>query len=340
MAIQLSHSRRQRHGARNGSICMMLGLLASASAAACTSQHNAGAPVNLVIDAWDDAEQDQLIARWQSGAGANAQFLNGCTVNAVMPMDVTPSLSGLEFVRNVNIDGKTYPAFGLIAYPRSPLLIFQHYVWTASGSIKDEPVPLDIRTVFHDPSKALDSPGRGSVVNVAAVSRGGIMQPVPSTYLGPISRRSPLYPSFVKTDTYTVTANLKVPTCTLTDTPVTLVDVVAADLPASGRSAGERSFDVAMDCNGAFPVEMVLTDANAPGNTGSRLAPTRNATAGAVRVELLREGAPVVLRQAWTIPLTQVGRQNIRLAARYYREAGTFHGGVVEGQAIITATYR
>ncbi|WP_152908691.1 fimbrial protein [Stenotrophomonas maltophilia] len=339
MAIQALRSRRQRRAARIGSLCVALGLLASASAFACTIQHNAGGPVNIVIDAWDDVEQDKLIAYWTQGTG-NAQFLLGCTSRSITPMDVTPSLSGLEFVRNVTVDGETYPAFGLIAYPRSPLLIFQHQVWTGDGSIKDDIYPLDIRSPAHFTSKPLDSTGRGSMVQVAAVSRGGIMQPVPSTLLGPISRVSPLYPAFVKTDTFTMTANLKVPTCTLTDTPVTLVDVAAADLPASGRYTGERSFDVAMDCNGAFPVQMVLTDANMPGNTGSRLAPTRNATAGAVRVELLREGAPVVLRQAWTIPLTQMGRQNIRLAARYYREAGTFYGGVVEGQAVITATYR
>ncbi len=52
------------------------------------------------------------------------------------------------------------------------------------------------------------------------------------------------------------------------------------------------------------------------------------------------EVASVVLSQTWTIPLTQDGGQNITLTARYYREAGIFHAGVVEGQAVITATYR
>lgn len=339
MATSTHKSSATRRHVRARCVWAALGLLASATATACTSQHNAGGPVNLVIDAWDDVEQDKLIANFTMGNG-NAQFLLGCGYNAVVPMNVTSSLSGLEFVRNVTVDGKTYPAFGMIDYPRSPLFIFDHQIWTGAGNVREEPQPLDIRVSAHFPSKPLDSDGRGSLVRVAAVSRGGIMERVPTTLLGTVSRQSPLYPAFVKTDTFTVTANLKVPTCQLSDTPVKLLDVAAVDLPASGSHTGERSFDVAMNCNGAFPVEMVLTDANLPGNTGSRLAPTANSTAGAVRVELLREGVPVELGKTWTIPLTQNGRQNITLAARYYHEAGTFHGGVVEGQAVITATYR
>lgn len=314
--------------------------LASATAAACTGQHNAGAAVTLVIDAWDDAERDKLIANWASAAGANAQFLIGCRVNDVVPMDVTSSFPGLEFVRNVTLDGQTYPAFGMIAYPRSPLLIFRHQIWTGSGSVREDFVPLDVRGTVHFPSKALDSNGRGSIVHVAAISRGGIMEPVPSTLLGPISRMSPLYPAFVKTDTFTMTARLKVPTCTFTDTAVALQEISVTDLPAADSTAGGRDFNVVMNCNGRFPLTMRLTDANAAGNTGSRLAPTRNATAGSVRVQLLREGTPVVLGQTWSIAQSQMGDQNVALSARYYREAGTFRSGVVEGQAVIEATYR
>ena len=329
---------RKRHGRL--AVLAALGLLASASAMACTGQHNTGGPVNLVIDAWDDAEQDKLVANWQGGAGANAQFLTGCASMAVVPMDVISSLPGLEFVRDVNIDGQIYPAFGLIAHPRSPLLVFRHRVWVGAGTIRDDFVPLDVRGTVHFPSKAFDNSGRGSQVHVAAISRGGIMEPVPFLPLGTVAVQSPLYPAFVKTSTFTVTANLKVPTCTFADTPVALQDISAADLPGAGSTAGGRDFNVVMNCNGQFPVTMKLTDANAPGNTGSRLTPTSNTTAAGVRVQLLREGSPVVLGQTWSIAQSQMGNQNIALSARYYREAGTFHSGVVEGQAVIEATYR
>ena len=166
------------------------------------------------------------------------------------------------------------------------------------------------------------------------------MEAIPTPVLGDIRFSAPLFPSLVKTDNYNVTANLKAKTCTFSNTPVTLADAHVADLPAAGRTTGSLDFNVPMRCNGVFPLFLALTDATAPGNTGSRLAPTRNATAGAVRVELLQEGRPVVLGQRWALPQTQNGLQNIALTARYYREAGTFHAGVVEGQAIITATYR
>jgi hypothetical protein len=88
-----------------------VGPACSATAVACTGQHNAGGPVDLVIDAWDDVEQDRMISRWQSGVGANAQFLTGCSSLAAVPMDVTSLLPGLEFVRNVTVD-KTYQRSG------------------------------------------------------------------------------------------------------------------------------------------------------------------------------------------------------------------------------------
>ncbi|HGM7337543.1 TPA: hypothetical protein ACKQCJ_003909, partial [Stenotrophomonas maltophilia] len=243
-----------------------LAMLFSATAAACTVQGNSGSPLHLVIDAWDDAEEGKMIARWTQAG--NAMFLGGCSGD--VPFDITPALNGLEFVRTVNIDGEQYRAYGLAGYPRSPLLVFRHVVWAASGSIPDVYTPLDIHRLTQVSSGPMPTATRGSIIHIGAVSRGGIMERVPATLLGPISRVSPLFPQWVKTDTFTVTANLKVPTCQLSDTPVALVDVGVADLPASGRVAGERTFDVAMECNGAFPVEMVLTDANLPGNTGSR----------------------------------------------------------------------
>lgn len=315
-----------------------VGLLGAASAAACTFQWSAGGAVNLFIRGWDDAEQDKLMGRW-TWAGSY-HFLEGCTPGAVVPFDVTAELPDLEFVRNVSVDGVRYPAYGLRAYARSPLLIFRHVATDIRGGGPNYQSPLDIAQANHIPSLPMNSSGRGSYVLVAAVSRGGSMESVPPTLLGSIRQVSALYPAWIKTDTFTVTVDVKVPTCTFADTPITLQDVSAADLPAAGSTAGGREFDVVMTCNGEFPLMMNLTDANAAGNSGSRLAPTSNATAAGVNVQLLREGIPVVLGQAWPIAQSQQGSQNIALSARYYREAGTFHAGVVEGQAVITATYR
>ncbi|KOO84679.1 hypothetical protein VL23_12040 [Stenotrophomonas maltophilia] len=88
------------------------------------------------------------------------------------------------------------------------------------------------------------------------------------------------------------------------------------------------------------PVKLTLTDANDPSNRGSQLAPTANATASAVRVQLLRDDLPVEFGQQWDHGLSASTQHDVTLQARYIRTTGTFAAGVVEGQAILTATYR
>jgi len=315
-------------------LLMLLGAAASA-AHACTSVQ-AGALTSIKIDAWDDTDAGVVVSRWVHTGNAN--FLSGCTPTATVPINVSAVMPDLEFVQNVVVDGETFPAFGVKGKPNTPLLVFQYVVGNGSGTSLY--FPFDVRTTLRFPGTGVSGTHRWTWVRMAAVSRGGAAQALPYTVLGKITYISPDFPRFVKTDDYNVTATLKTKTCTLTDKPVVLKDVNMSELPGVGSSTGERTFDVVMRCNGVFPAFLTLTDANASGNTGSRLTPSRNADAGAVTVELLREGVPVVLGRRWALDATQNGNQNVALSARYYREAGTFHGGVVEGQATITVTYR
>ncbi|WP_079223511.1 fimbrial protein [Stenotrophomonas maltophilia] len=332
---------RKSHTCLSGRVRMLWGamalaLFAPAIAQACTAVEP-GQQINLVVNAWDDAEPDLLVADFRSGG--SVRFLMNCPSGDI-PIDVSPSITGLEFVRNVTVSGESYPAFGLLGQPQSPLLIFKSSVEGSSGGGPSRAQPFDIRTPLHVSGLNISGVSRWSIVYVAAVSRGGEMRAVPETSLGTITHAAPRYPHLVKSDAYRISANIRSRTCTLDDTSVELKDVQAADLPGAGSTAGQLGFNVVMRCNGAFPAELTLTDANAAGNTSSRLTPTRNATAGAVQVELLRDGNPVVLGQTWSLPATQNGPQNIGLAARYYRAAGTFSSGVVEGQATLTVSYR
>ncbi len=312
-----------------------MGALTAASAQACTSAY-AGGSANLVISTWDDTAPDVLISAW--AAAGNANFLSGCPSGGPSPVDVIPAMPELVFDHDVVVNGETYPAFSLRGKPRTPLLIFRYLIGNGSGQMVF--VPFDARRTLNSSGAGVNGHYRWSVVSVAAVSRGGSMEGIPTTVMGTVTHVYPPNPSLTKVESFSVTANLRTKTCTLNDVPVVLRDTYAGDLPAAGSSNGEQDFDVVMNCNGAFPVSLTLTDANAPGNTGSRLTPTANATAAGVRVQLLREGVPVVLGQSWTLPMSQSGRQDLPLAARYYRETGSFSPGVVEGQAIITATYR
>jgi len=308
------------------------------AAQACTSVFP-GQEANLVVDAWDDAEPDVLVANWRNVG--NVSFLSGCSFgNISVPIDATMAAADLEYVRNVSIDGHSYPAFGLRSRPRSPLLIFRHTARSANSGQPSLSQPFDIRGVSEVRGLVMNNNTRWSYVSIAAVSRGGDMEAVPLMTLGTVTHVSPDFPHLVKTDTYQFTANLRTKTCTLADKQVTLDDVTAAELPNADSTAADQDFNVVMRCNGEFPVDLMLSDATQPSNSGSRLQPTPRASAQGVRVQLLREGVPVVLGQSWLLPESSNGAQNIALGARYYREPGSFSPGVVEGQAILTATYR
>jgi len=312
----------------------VLALAAAASAEACTSAHPGGT-TSVTIQTWDDTEADVVVGSWQYNG--NASFLWNCGAGET-PINVSAAMPDLEYVRNVIVDGETYPAFGVKGRPRTPLLVFQYIASDGSGTTFR--FPFDVRTTLHFPGSGITGDARLSWMRMATISRGGLAESLPTTVLGTITYASPNFPALVKVDDYDVTANLRTKTCTLADKAVTLQDINLGDLPAAGSTAAEQGFNVVMTCNGQFPVDLMLTDATQPANTGSRLLPTPKATAQGVRVELLREGAPVVLGQTWTLPQSATGKQDIPVAARYYREAGTYLPGVVEGQAVLTASYR
>jgi len=334
MHFFVSRSRISRALLRAGGAltCTFLGLT---TVHACTTSGPDG-NASLVINAWDDKAPDVLISEWASAGNAN--FLSGCSSSAVVPIDIRSTMPALAFVRMVVIEGENYPAFEMRGYPRSPLLVFRYITGTGNKVLS---MPLDPRIVQRNPGTEITGTSfRWSTARVAAVSRGGEMQSVPTTSVGDVTYMSPDYPSLVKKEAFSVLANVRAKTCTLADTAFSLKDINAVDLPRAGSDAGAQEFQVSMNCNGAFPLTLTLTDANAPGNTSSRLTPTTSADAQGVRVQLLREGAPVVLGQSWSLAQSQNGPQNIAITARYYREAGDFVPGVVQGQATLTLSYR
>lgn len=138
-----------------------------------------------------------------------------------------------------------------------------------------------------------------------------------------------------------VAVNVTLPTCALRDASPTLRDVAAAALAQPGDTSATEDFTVQMDCTGAgVGVRLTLNDALDAGNTGSVLTPTAASTAGAVRVQLLRNGSPVAFGTAWDHGTSQNGAQQIPLSARLQRQAGTFTPGLAQGQAVLTADYR
>ncbi len=306
----------------------------STTAVACTGAYPGG-NADLIIDTWDDTAPDVLISSW--APAGNANFLYGCSPGTPTSVIVTPAMPDLIFERHVTLGGGIFPAYSVAGRPRSPLLVFQYLIGNGSEARTE---PFNAKQPLSSPGTGITGGFRWSTLQVAAVSRGGEMQGLPTTVVGSATHAYRADPSLSKTESFSVTANLRTKTCTLSDTTVTLKSVSAGDLPSAGSDAQTQTFTVAMSCNGAFPLTLTLVDANAPGNTTSLLTPTSAADAQGVCVQLLREGVPVVLGQSWALAQGQAGPQDITLGARYYRQAGSFGPGVVQGQATLTATYR
>jgi len=72
---------------------------------ACTGAEP-GATTNLVIDAWDDTTPDVLIGGWTNSGNSN--YLTGCRNSDVVPITATSSMSTLQYVRSVVLEGETY----------------------------------------------------------------------------------------------------------------------------------------------------------------------------------------------------------------------------------------
>lgn len=307
--------------------------LASSGALACTGpiSGNSGYTVDLKTS---DPPGTIIVEQ-----GGPIGYFFGCDTASAHPVDVLLEGNGLTPVSTITYGGKTYVTYQLSA--TSPLFFFPISLKTSnpggSGGIEYVPTSEGPGTRINIYARA-----DGFVVGTAAVgivSRAG-MQPVPRTRLGKEVVKHTGFP-YEFSQTISLTVNIQQPTCSLSDAAFTLTEIGADAIRAVGDSSREQTFPVKMQCEAAgIPVKLTLTDANDPAATGSLLKPTAHATAEGVQVELLRNGVPVKLGQQWDHGASGNGEQNIDLQARYTRVPGALKIGDVEGQAVITATYR
>ncbi len=307
--------------------------LSSGAALACT-QADPPFTNNLTVDV--SATDAPGTARVVQGT---PQWMLNCDVGQVHPLLVSLEPMGLRPVSSVVYDGKTYTTFEL--GPTSPLFFFPVSVKTSDPGViggyelvhAAEGTGTAVNAVIGPSNQLLIYP------YVGVVKRAG-MQSVAATRLGTEVVQHTRFPLSLR-NILNVTVNVEQSTCELSDAGFTLADVSADVLGATGSSSREETFPVRLRCDATgIPVRLTLTDANAPAAAGSLLTPTANATALGVQVELLRNGAPVVLGQQWTHGASSAGWQNIDLQARYTRVGGALKVGVVEGQAVLTADYR
>lgn len=247
-------------------------------------------------------------------------------------------LTGLTYVRDIQYENGTFAAYRMSA--RSPLIGFQYQLQGMPGL--PLPTPLHPGQINRTGSIAIPATAEISAgVVVLFFFPGGAMESVPYHHLGTLISWPESDPSQRMLHSVSLGFNVPPVTCSLVDRAVTLADVPAAALAAVGSTPGEIAFDMMMACPSAnVDVTLSLADANDPGNTGSVLAPSAATTASGVQVQLLRGGAPVHLQQSWHYGYSSKGDQPVEFSARYLRTAAPLQAGVVEGQAVLTATYR
>lgn len=251
---------------------------------------------------------------------------------------VNMQLAGLTYERDIEFQGQNVPTYSF--GPRSPLVAFLHGIGPSNTT--GVRIPLRNGQLNRNPGPVLSATtSMAHYVQIRVFFRGGAMESVPRTFLGTVD----VWPEGNSANPFrhTFTLELTIPpvTCTLANATHTLDDVVANDLAVVGSTAKPSTFDVAMNCPMAnVDVTLTLTDANQPGNTGSDLAAGAGFTAGGVRVQLLRDGLPVQMGQAWSYGLSGKGQQAIPFEARYHRNADPLVPGVVKGEAVLTADYR
>lgn len=279
---------------------------------------------------------DAQLTSWKM-AGSGAGFLN-CGAWPTATLTFRPNMHGLSYVRNVTIERISYPAYQWS--PTSPLIIMQLRSRPEEhGGSEGEPVRIDqdvsVRTDTH-PGTTVHA-----YLRYMLLARGTPMsRPPPLTIAGATSHNR--YPGLGSViHDLDIQVDVKQLTCTLSDASIVLDDVTGADLPAVGANTGLKALHPVIDCPPYGPgVHLTLRDAGDSSNTGSLLKPAAGSTATGVQVEILREGKPVQFGQAWEFPVRDTGgRQTIYLLARYARTGSLLSPGIVNGKAIITATY-
>lgn len=274
-----------------------------------------------------------------SNSGRGVRF-TGCDGGLVHPLQLSLEPNGLRPVSTVDYRGRTYTTYELS--PTSPLFFFPMSVNTSppGGGNNFELFPAGNPTPTPVAASANAATGElFAYPYVGIVVRAG-MQSVAETHVASEVSRHTLFP-LVGRASLRVVVNVVQATCALRDASPTLRDVPASELGQPGDASRSEDFTVQMQCTGpGVGVRLTLNDALDAGSTGSVLTPTADSTAGAVRVQLLRNGSPVTFGSSWDHGSSQNGLQQIPLSARLQRQAGTFTPGLAQGQAVLTADYR
>ncbi|WP_225212103.1 fimbrial protein [Stenotrophomonas lacuserhaii] len=292
------------------------------------------------IEIRQEAQPDVILSPWRSeGFGGSVEE---CQASQLLRVEFSPQISGLEHVRDVDVDGKSYAAYGWS--PTSPLVIFRLEGSTFKGRTRlplrsDQPT----RGYFQAGGPSQPDQGKATVaLQYALLSRGGTAMSAgaPPRIVGSTRMIEPASRGTVNHE-HSFNVTVASPACTLTSRITELAGVMAAHLAHEGDTALEQAIDVHMECPfDGIGVVLSLGDAGSASNQGSELTPASGSTAGGVRLQVLRNGAPVKFHQTWVHGNSTKGGQVIPLSVRYRRTKEPLSAGLIVGEAVLKADYR
>ncbi|HHA2690246.1 TPA: fimbrial protein [Stenotrophomonas maltophilia] len=322
----------------------VVSLILAAGMLPCAQACPVAVPVGVLDEVYSVQYTDLPDILLASHSGAAYVALDQCT--GTVDLDFAPLLTGLRYVRTINGE----PAHEIAGVPGSPLVTLSMRMSSTPPPPDDpddeweEGVEYQAALQAGRPSSYRWSGGFGEIqfrLDVKLYSPGGPVRAVPHSALGTITTTIRQQPASQLRQHLMVGVDVQGPTCSLSDTSVTLDPVSADELQGGGSTAGAKPFDVLMNCPFAgTPVKLTLTDVNQPGNRTTGLLPAPGSTSGGVRVQLRRGGTPITVGQQWDHGVSEAGTNRIPLEARYLRTTGTLTPGELTVQGVLTADYR
>ncbi|QNA94781.1 fimbrial protein [Stenotrophomonas maltophilia] len=174
------------------------------------------------------------------------------------------------------------------------------------------------------------------LVWVDVYSRGGQMVSTPKRSIGSTAT---MQSGNVGRHHLNIGVRFKAQTCAVTPQSVTLDPIDARTLDQQ-QSAGEKSFNVAVNCGASGrPLVLEMSDVHDLANTGDVLSPAPGSTTTGVALQVLQGGTPVRMQQPWSYGTTTGTVMSVPFSARYLRTPAELRTGSILGEVSLLADY-
>ncbi|MBN4995667.1 fimbrial protein [Stenotrophomonas maltophilia] len=258
---------------------------------------------------------------------------------------IVPSLLGLSYIGDVYNEANLTMTAAYAMGPESALLMFRFESLSYIECPPGDDCPIEegqaggysLRDGRGEPLDRMGSGREGEVlVWVDVYSRGGQMIATPKRSVGSTAT---MQSGNVGRHHLNIGVRFKAQTCAVTPQSVTLDPIDARTLDQQ-QSAGEKSFNVAVNC-GASGRSLVLemSDVHDVANTGDVLAPAPGSTTTGVALQVLQDGTPVRMQQPWSYGTTTGTVMSVPFSARYLRTPAELRTGSILGEVSLLADY-